>query len=253
MKLIRFKLNSEINYGFLEGNTVTKVVGDPFENYEISNEKYYLNNLELLHPVDFGKIIGIGINYYDFVESIKMPIPKKPYVFYKPNTTLIKNNEEICLPNMNDLVTFEGELAVVIKKQGKNIEEDKALNYVLGYSIANDVTNKKDFLEDGHMGIAKSYDTFTPVANFIEMGLNNEELSNLKLIVYQNEEIKQNGNTKDLIFTVPYLISYLSKVMTLMPGDIILTGTPVGPGPVKSGDIIRIEIEKIGSLTNIVK
>ncbi len=253
MKLIRFKINSEINFGILEDKIVTKIQGNPFENYEITNKKYNLDNLELLHPVDFGKIIGIGINYYDFVESIKMLIPKKPYVFYKPNTTLIKNNETICLPNGYDLVTFEGELAVVIKKQGKDIEEKEALSYVLGYSIANDVTNKKDFVEDNHMGIAKSYDTFTPIASFIETDLSDEDLCNLKLEVYQNGEIKQNGNTKNLIFTIPYLISYLSRIMTLMPGDVILTGTPFGPGAIKSGDTIKIKIEKIGSLTNIVR
>jgi len=211
-----------------------------------------LFNKKTKENVEIGKIIGIGINYYDFVESISLPIPSRPYIFYKPNTTLIESGEKVLLPNDKDLITFEGEIAVIIGEKCRYVKEEDVERYILGYTLANDITNKKDFQEDGHMGLAKSYDTFTPIYKFYNGELKLKDLNKLTFNTYQNGEVKQIGNLENLIFKIPKLIAFLSNVMTLNKGDIILTGSPAGPDKLIKSDIIEIEMDQIGTLKNTI-
>ncbi|MDI3311879.1 MAG: fumarylacetoacetate hydrolase family protein, partial [Thermoanaerobacterium sp.] len=176
--------------------------------------------------------------------------PDEPTLFIKPATAAIGHDDYIVIPKMSERVDYEGELAVVIKKTAKDVSEDEALDYVLGYTIANDVTARDLQSKDGQWTRAKSFDTFLPIGPWIETDL---DPSNLEIKTYVNGVLKQHSNTKHLIFSVPKLVSFISHVMTLNPGDVILTGTPSGVGPIKSGDIVTIEIEGIGKLINKVK
>lgn len=195
------------------------------------------------------KIIAIGLNYYDHAREMKMAIPDHPIMFLKPPTTVIKNGESVICPHQTKNLHYEGELAVVIKDKIKNIAKQEAVKHIEGYTCANDVTARDLQNIDGQWTRAKSFDTFCPLGPKIVKDI---DPLNLKIQTRVNGVTKQDSNTKEMIFDVFELVAFVSSVMTLMPGDIIITGTPAGVGPIKAGDTVEVEIEGIGTLKNKV-
>jgi len=195
------------------------------------------------------KIIAIGLNYYDHARELKMPVPDHPIMFLKPPTTVIKNGQSILCPHQTNNLHYEGELAIVIKDKIRNITKNEAAKHIKGYTCANDVTARDLQNIDGQWTRAKSFDTFCPLGPRIVKGI---DPLNLMIRTRVNGVIKQDSNTKEMIFDVFELVTFVSSVMTLMPGDIIITGTPAGVGPIKAGDTVEVEIEGIGILKNKV-
>ncbi|MBI5699561.1 fumarylacetoacetate hydrolase family protein [Candidatus Saganbacteria bacterium] len=196
------------------------------------------------------KIICVGLNYRDHAEELKLEIPEFPLIFLKPPTTVIGDGEEIIYPDwMTHEVHYEAELGIVIKREAHRVSEEKAAEYIEGFTCGNDVTARDLQRLDGQWTRAKSFDTFCPLGPKV-VPLNPDHLD-IKL--YLNDEIKQAGNTRQMIFKPSLLVSFISSVMTLLPGDVILTGTPPGVGPMKKWDRVAVEIEGIGRLTNYVR
>jgi len=195
------------------------------------------------------KIIAIGLNYYDHARELKMPVPDHPIMFMKPASAVIKNGESIIYPRQSKNVHYEGELAVVIGKKARNISKSAAGKYIKGFTCANDVTARDIQNIDGQWTRAKSFDTFCPLGPRVVKDI---DPVNLNIRTRVNGGTKQNSNTKNMIFDVYELVSYVSSVMTLMPGDVIITGTPPGVGPLSVGDTVEVEIEGIGTLRNNV-
>lgn len=242
MRLVR--IDKALNeYGIIEGDKVIAFGSEGFNSYN-------LEEVKLLPPCLPTKAICVGLNYRDHIEEMGDKEPEEPTLFIKPSTAVIGPDDFIVIPKMSERVDYEGELAVVIGKRAKNVSEKDALDYVLGYTIANDVTARDLQAKDGQWTRAKSFDTFLPIGPWIETDL---DPSSLDITTYVNGEVKQKSNTRHLIFNVPKLVSFISHIMTLNPGDVILTGTPSGVGPLKPGDVVTIEIERIGKLTNRVK
>ncbi|MDD5687724.1 MAG: fumarylacetoacetate hydrolase family protein [Elusimicrobia bacterium] len=197
------------------------------------------------------KVVAVGLNYINHATELKMKLPDEPIIFIKPVTSVIWNNQKIKYPKMSKQVDYEAELGIVIGKQCKNISEKEAKKYILGYTCVNDVTARDLQRKDGQWTRAKSFDTFCPIGPHIVSGIANP--NNLNIELFLNGELKQSSNTKNLIFKVEELVSFISKIMTLEKYDVIATGTPSGIGPVKTGDKIEVKIEKIGTLINCVE
>ena len=249
MKIIRFLYQNESNWGVLEGGVVKIITGSPFGKIDYS-AGVSLDKTKLLHPFAGGKIILAGLNYIDHAKELSMKIPDEPVIFLKPVTSVIGPDEEIIYPEGVEKLDYEAELALVIKKQCRNIEEQNAADFILGYTCLNDVTARDLQSKDIQWTRAKSFDTFCPLGPWIETELNPADL---KITSYLNGEIRQNSRTSNFIFSVPQLVSFISKIMTLLPGDVISTGTPPGVGGMKIGDTIEVEIEGIGRLRNYVR
>ncbi len=195
------------------------------------------------------KVIALGLNYRDHAEEFNMPIPKEPILFMKPATSVIYNGDSIVYPRGATRVDYEAELAIVIGKTARNIPADRALDFVMGYTCLNDVTERDMQKRDGQWTRAKGFDTFCPIGPVITDEI---DPGAVDVRAYLNGELRQSSNTKNLIFDVPHIIEFVSSVMTLLPGDIIATGTPSGIAPMKPGDEIVIELGGIGSLKNKV-
>jgi 2-keto-4-pentenoate hydratase/2-oxohepta-3-ene-1,7-dioic acid hydratase in catechol pathway len=195
------------------------------------------------------KIILVGLNYQDYAKELNMENPKEPIIFLKPATALIGHQENIVYPKNVERLDYEAELALIIKKQGRSIPQDKANEYISGYTCLNDVTARDLQKRDIQWTRSKSFDTFCPVEPWLETEL---DTANLKIASYLNGKLKQNSTTRNLIFSIPYLLSFISGIMTLLPRDIISTGTPSGVGPMQPRDTIEVEIEGIDRLTNQV-
>ena len=196
------------------------------------------------------KIILAGLNYRDHAKEMKMKIPKEPVIFLKPATTLIGHQDEIIYPPGVKRLDYEAELAVVIKKRARNVSLQQAKEYILGYTCLNDVTARDLQKKDGQWTRAKSFDSFCPVGPCLATDL---DTSDLRIQAYLNGKLKQDSTTSQLIFSVEYLVFFVSKIMTLLPGDIISTGTPPGTSPMHPGDTIEVKIEGVGTLRNYVK
>ncbi len=216
----------------------------------IDGEKVTFEEVKFLPPTDPEKIIGVGLNYRDHAEELKMEVPEKPVLFMKSPSSVVGDRDYIILPKVSQRVDYEGELAVVIGERCRNVDEEDAKDYILGYTCFNDVT-ARDLQQSGwDWSISKSFDTFSPVGPYVSVSTNPE---NLEIKTWLNGKIVQKSNTSNLIFNVFKLVSYVSSIMTLKEGDIITTGTPSGVGKLKSGDTVVVEIEGIGKLTSYVR
>ena len=250
MKYLRFLQNGNIRYGLLEkGNTIREVVGDIFNNHKNTENVFSLSEITFLPPCVPTKIIAVGLNYFDHANEFQMKISDEPLIFMKPPSTLIAHNDNIIYPKMSKQLDYEAELAVIIKNRIKNIEPEDVFENILGYTCFNDVTARDLQKKDEQWTRAKSFDTFAPIGPFISTGLNPD---NLQIKLYKNGQLMQNSSTNNMIFKVDKIISFISKIMTLFPGDIIATGTPSGVGKLEEGDIVEVEIEGIGVLKNNV-
>lgn len=249
MKIVRFLYKDRQGYGVLNNQLVEVVDDQKFPNIVKTNVSLSLSKVKLLPPVFPSKIVAVGLNYLNHAQELKMPVPEEPVIFLKPPTAVIGQDDEILLPAQSKQVDFEAELAIIIGKQAHDVSPENAPEYILGYCCANDVTARDLQKKDGQWTRAKSFDTFCPLGPWIETAVNPDNL-NIKLRV--NGKERQNSNTKDMIFNSYQLVSFISKVMTLQPQDVILTGTPPGVGKLTPGDTVEVEIENIGVLRNTV-
>lgn len=233
--IVRFKLHGEVRGGSLSGERIVS-----------GGEVYALQDVELLVPCQPSKIVCVGLNYSEHARELKMPIPEEPVLFLKPPSSILNPGAEIILPHSSSQVDYEGELAVVIGKRCKDVALEDASNYILGYTCFNDVTARDLQRKDGQWTRAKSFDTFAPFGPWIAQ----IDPSNVDIKTRVNDDIRQQSNTSDLIFSVPRLVQFISHIMTLLPGDLIATGTPPGVGPMQRGDTLEVEVEGIGVLKN---
>lgn len=242
MKFIRYSKNKPEYRGILDGDRIKRINGTIFHDYAVTDDYENIADVKILPPVLPSKIFGIRANYGSAKsESI-------PSIFMKPASTVIAHNEKIIIPEDIKDVRIEGELAVIIGKKCRNVSKEHAMHYILGYTIANDVT-APSAMTDITVTIGKFYDTFLPLGQCIVTDI---LADNLNIKTFLNDSLVQEGSTKDMIFNIPEQISFLSKISTLMPGDVILTGTPSPSVSVKKGDKIEIQIESLGSLINYV-
>jgi 2-keto-4-pentenoate hydratase/2-oxohepta-3-ene-1,7-dioic acid hydratase in catechol pathway len=249
MKIVRFFRNKKTGYGILDDKTVRVIKGGPFEHIRYTGVVHKLSDIKLLAPCEPSKIVCLGLNYHSHAKEFHSPLPQSPLLFLKPPTAIIGQEDNIIYPAMSQRVDYEGELGVVIKKTTSHVSPQEALDYVLGYTCFNDVTARDLQQLDGQWTRAKGFDTFAPFGPCIETDIN---LSNTQLETRLNGQIKQKSNINDLIFPVKETISFISRVMTLLPGDVIATGTPGGIGPMNPGDTVEIRIGGIGVLRNYV-
>ena len=249
MKIVRFTADKKVGYGILQGETIQGIEDKPFRYLKVSDHYYQLSEVKLLSPCAPSKIVALGLNYHSHAKEVNARLPDAPLIFLKPPTAVIGPEEHIIYPSTSTRVDYEGELGVVIKKPAWRVSVDDALDYVLGYTCFNDVTARDLQYKDRQWTRAKSFDTFAAIGPCIETEL---DPGNVVLETCLNGELKQHVNTSDLIYSVPELINFISHVMSLVPGDIIATGTPSGIGPMHPGDTIEIKIEPIGTLRNYV-
>ena len=249
MKIIRFTTGRKAEYGILNGEVVQGTMGTPYRQLKYSNRHYNLSKVKLLPPCTPSKVVALGLNYYSHAEEVKMPIPSNPLLFLKPSTSVIGPEDSIVYPDSSQRVDYEGELGVVIKTRAQRVPLGKALDYVLGYTCFNDVSERHAQVEDGQWTRAKGYDTFAPIGPWIETEIDPDDL---RVETYLNGELRQSARTSDLIYGVAELISFISGVMTLLPGDVIATGTPSGIDRMNPGDVVEVSIDKIGTLRNVV-
>jgi len=252
MKWFRFAHEGMVRDGFLSGQELRLIEGGIFGEWRETGERVKLSEAKLLPPVLPSKVAALGLNYRDHAREMGMPIPEEPIIFLKPSTAVIGPGEAVLYPagGITGRVDYEAELGIVIGKRAKSVSAAQAMDYILGYTCVNDVTARDLQARDGQWSRAKGFDTFCPIGPCIETEL---DPSRLKVQAVLNGKLVQDSNTSELIFTVPRIIELVSRVMTLLPGDIIATGTPPGVGPMKPGDSITIHVEGVGRLTNPVR
>ncbi|BCB82130.1 fumarylacetoacetate hydrolase family protein [Phytohabitans flavus] len=243
-----------MSFGVVEGDpdglTVAEIEGHPFGQISFTTQRWALADVRLLSPILPSKIVCVGRNYAEHAAELGNEVPKEPLLFLKPSTSVIGPRDAIRLPPQSKQVEHEAELAVVIGPPGaRRADRAAAERAIFGYTCANDVTARDLQRADVQFTRAKSFDSFCPIGPWIATGL---DVSDLEIRCEVNEEVRQLGRTKDLVFDVPTLVSYVSHVMTLLPGDVILTGTPAGVSPITAGDTVMVRVEGIGDLANPV-
>lgn len=251
MRLIRYQpARGEAHTGWVHEQRVGPLEGSPYGEFLRSEADTPLADVRLLAPVQPSKIIGVGRNYVAHAREHEVEVPEQPLLFFKPPSSLIGPDEPILLPPQSTRVEHEAELAVVIGRRGRSITIREAEDYILGYTIANDVTARDLQRKDNQWTRGKGFDTFCPVGPWIETDF---DPADAVITCRVNGETRQMGSTRDMVFSVAQLITFASSFMTLEPGDLILTGTPAGVSPLQPGDEVEIEIEGLGILKNPVK
>ncbi|MBV9488028.1 MAG: fumarylacetoacetate hydrolase family protein [Frankiaceae bacterium] len=249
MRIARFSYGEGVAFGVVEGEHVNPIAGHPFAPIERTEVALNLAEVRLLAPVLPSKVVAIGKNYASHAAEMGGEVPDQPLIFLKPSTAVIGPREPIASPPSSERVDYEGELAVVISRLCRDVPEERAMDVVLGYTCANDVTARDQQKSDGQWSRAKGYDTFCPLGPWIETDVNPDDLA---ITTRLNGEVKQDSRTSMIVHKIPSLIAYVTSCMTLLPGDVILTGTPDGIGPMRVGDEVSVEIEGIGELINPV-
>jgi len=250
MRVVRFLRRGKARYGILESDDrILPLSGNPFELRIEKGEGVPLSEALLLAPCEPTKVIGVGLNYRDHAAEIGFPVPEEPLLFLMPATAVIGPGGKIRYPEMSRQVDYEGELAVVIGRKACGVSVDEAREHIFGYTCANDVTARDLQVRDGQFTRAKGFDTFAPLGPWIETDL---DPSCLTVETFLNGEKRQGSRTDQLVFDPLALVSFISRIMTLLPGDAIMTGTPAGIGPMAPGDRVEVRIQGIGSLINEV-
>jgi 2-keto-4-pentenoate hydratase/2-oxohepta-3-ene-1,7-dioic acid hydratase in catechol pathway len=250
MKIVRFQIGKEAKFGILEMENIVEIEGSIFGAFRRSSRTYKLSEVRLLAPVTPSKIICIGLNFRDHIEELGRDVPFMPSHFLKPPTALVGPDDPIVYPRVAKRVDYEGELAVVIKDRIRDVTEEEAVSHVLGCTCFNDVTERTLSEVPGQLTRSKGFDTFAPIGPCIDTDV---DPSRAVIRTYLNGKLVQEGSTEETIFSVPYLIHFLSQCMTLLPGDVISTGTPKGVGPIRPGDVVEVSIEGVGTLRNPVR
>ncbi len=251
MKVARFVHGELPRYGIVDGEELVVLKSDPlFDSYDTTGERVALADARLLSPViPRSKVIGIGRNYAEHAKELGNEVPEEPLVFLKPNTSVIGPDDPIVLPPYSHEVHHEAELAVVIGRMCKYVPVDKTAEVIYGYTVADDVSARDVQRTDPAWTRAKGFDSSCPLGPWIETDL---DISALQVRAWVDGQLRQDGNTRDLIRSVPELIAYVSSIFTLLPGDVILTGTPAGVGPIEEGQRVEVEVEGIGRFGNPV-
>lgn len=250
MKIVRIKSGDDITYGIADTDGVQVYRGSPFVAWEPTESVVAWSKLQLLAPVIPTKVICVGKNYEDHASEMGGKILERPLIFMKPATAVVGPEGSVVYPPSSQEVHHEAELAVVISRVAHNVRAEDASQYILGYTAANDVTARDLQRQDNHWTRAKSFDTFCPLGPAIETEL--DPLERLAVICRVNGDVRQAGFTSDMVFGVAALVEFVTAIMTLLPGDVILTGTPSGVSQVNVGDVMEVEIDGIGTLTNQV-
>lgn len=252
MRIVRFrqKRDEPPRWGWVRDDRLGHLEGSPFSLFKRANPSLPLARLELLAPVEPGKIICIGRNYVAHAEEHDAEVPELPLMFLKPPSAVIGNRQPILLPPQASQVEHEAELAVVIGRGGRWIPAEDADQHILGYTVANDVTARDLQRADGQWTRSKGFDTFCPLGPWIETEF---AAADALITCTVNGQMRQMASTRDMVFPVRRLVAYISSVMTLSPGDVILTGTPAGVGELRNGDEVEVEIENLGRLVNPVR
>ncbi|MGB7210063.1 MAG: fumarylacetoacetate hydrolase family protein [Pyrinomonadaceae bacterium] len=247
MKICRFSKDGNVRIGIVEGEEIWVCDTELRKTQEL----WYLDEVQILAPAQPSKIVCVGRNYAEHAAELGNEVPKEPLLFLKAPSSLIASGEPIVIPSQSEQVEHEGELAVVIGRTCKSLsDDDDPLKYVLGYTCLNDVTARDIQRRDVQFTRGKSFDTFCPIGPYIETELS---VTDIRVTTRVNGIVKQDGRTSQMVFAVDFLIRYISNMMTLLPGDVIATGTPSGVSKLSSGDVCEVEIEGIGVLSNPVK
>lgn len=250
MQLIRYRMGEDTpRFGWLHQNQVGMIEGDPFGNFRRLEATIPLENVRILAPIQPSKIICVGHNYVSHAKEHQVEVPEYPLIFLKPSTTIINPGDLIVLPPQSQQVEHEAELAVIIGKSARWIPPEEATSVIFGYTIANDVTARDLQKRDGQWTRSKGFDTFCPLGPWVETEF---DPADSMITCYVNDDMRQMASTRDMVFSIRQLIAFITSIMTLLPGDIILTGTPAGVGPLFPGDIVKITIEGLGTLKNPV-
>lgn len=251
MRIVRCLHQQRPIYGILHGDVVYRLrAGNPFAAPPEPAEPIgRLDELTLLPPCEPTKIVAVGRNYAAHAAEQRVEVPAEPLLFLKPPSALIGYDDAIILPAESQQVDHEAELVVIIGRRAKDVSSEEALQYIFGYTCGNDVTARDLQRRDGQWTRGKGFDTFAPLGPWIETEISPADL---RLICRVNGQVRQDGRTRDLIFDIPFLVHYVSHIMTLEPGDVIYTGTPAGIGPLRVDDVVEVEIEGIGILRNRV-
>jgi 2-keto-4-pentenoate hydratase/2-oxohepta-3-ene-1,7-dioic acid hydratase in catechol pathway len=266
VRIARFTTGEEPLYGVVTGDVdeygqpaedsvIVALAGDPlYVGVKLLEQQYRLEDVRLLAPVlPRSKVVGIGRNYADHAAEMGNDVPTEPLMFLKPNTSVVGPGDPIFYPPQTSNLHFEGELAVVIGRICRDVPAEQATDVIHGYTIANDVTARDLQKSDVQFTRAKGFDSFCPLGPWIETDLDPQHFADgVRVQTHLNGDIKQDGSTADLIFDIPTLVAHVTSVMTLLPGDVILTGTPAGVGPMQVGDEVEVSIAGIGTLTNKV-
>ena len=246
----RFQKGDEIFYAKVVDGEIFRLRGDVFGSPSFEKKPTRLKGLRTLTPVVPSKLIAVGLNYADHARESNKPLPKEPLFWIKATTSLLPDGGKIEVPFANHRTDFEAELAVVIGRRVRNVTPAAAARYILGYTAAQDISDRTIQNGESQWTRAKSFDTFTPLGPYVETKIDPHDLS---IQLFQNGQLRQNSNTSQLIFNCFHLVSFISTNMTLLPGDIILTGTPSGVGPIDSGDRLEVRIQGLTPLVNTVK
>jgi 2-keto-4-pentenoate hydratase/2-oxohepta-3-ene-1,7-dioic acid hydratase in catechol pathway len=252
VKIARFSHENSLRYGILDDDELVVLAGDPlFAGFETTGERIALTDVSLLAPViPRSKIVCVGRNFHEHAAEFGNEAPAQPLLFFKPNTAVIGPDDHIVRPVQSSDTHFEGELAVVIGRVAKNINAADAADYIFGYTVANDVTARDLQRSDGQWSRAKGFDTFCPLGPVIETEF---DVASATLTSRVNGQVRQSAPLTDMIHSVPEILEYAAAAFTLLPGDVILTGTPAGVGSFVAGDVLEAEVSGIGVLRNPVR
>ena len=247
MKIARVQKDGQTFYAALEDGVFRRLEGLPYEKITYTGETYAAADVRLLAPAEPAKIVAVGLNYAKHAGEMKEALPENPILFIKPSTAVLAPGEGIAYPKASQRVDYEAELAVVIGKTCRNVSAQAAKDYIFGYTALNDVTARDLQKKDGQWTRAKGFDTFCPFGPTVDTDF---DPRGRRVQSVLNGQVKQDGNTGDMIFDVYHLVAFISECMTLLPGDVIATGTPEGIGPMQSGDTVEIKVEGLETLKN---
>ena len=249
MLIACFNYGEGRHWGLVEGEQLRRLEGDIFSGISPTEDSIPLAEVDLLPPVQPSKVIAVGLNYVDHIGEAKRDIPQEPVLFLKSPGSLVGHGQPIILPQTDHRIDYEGEVAVVISQVARRVPPEKAYDYILGCTCSGDISDRHIQRSDGQWSRAKSFDTFTPLGPWLATGLNYGDLG---LTTHLNGELRQSTRTSKMLFDIPTLIHFISSSMTLYPGDVILTGTPSGVGPLDDGDELSIWVEGVGTLSHPV-
>lgn len=253
MRIARFVVDSDPLYGVVDGNDIHVLAGDPFfQGIKTTGATHSLDDVRLVAPIiPRSKVVGFGRTYREHAKELGNEVPQEPIMFLKPNTAVVGHRDPVTLPAFSDEVSFEGELAVVIGRICKDVPADKAQDVIFGYTVANDLTARDAQRNDPQWARAKGFDGSCPLGPWIETELADPD--DVGIVTRVNGEIRQDGSTSEMIWPVNELVARASEAFTLLPGDVIMTGTPAGVGLVNAGDVVEIDLEGIGSLRSVFR
>ena len=262
MRIARFAVGDEVGFGLVESDSdsgeefVARLTGHPLlGDIQLTGERAKLSDVRLLSPVLPTKVVCIGKNYADHVaemQGITGETTEEPVVFLKPSTSVAGPGDPVFYPSVSERVDFEGELAIVISRPCREVPRERAKDVIFGYTVANDITARDLQKKDKQWTRAKGFDSFCPIGPWITTGMSVEEAQNLALTTTVDGEVRQQGNTSQFIHDIPGIIAYVTSFMTLLPGDVVLTGTPAGVGPLEVGQEVSVTVEGVGTISNRV-